>query len=362
MKLPITVVLPTRNAGDQIEAHLDTMAAWLPLVSQIVVVDSSEDDTLDRIRRRLGDGEGVEFHSRPRGLYEGWNYGVSRARETFVYFSTLGDALEAGGLSHLLAGIIDMQADVLVSPPRMVPEDPAIIPLRWPIHWITEHLPADDAVLLPPETAFLLATSFLPSTILGSSASNLYRRDFLVRNPFPEGWGHCADSAWMVSHALSARIAVTARPVAVFIQHARREAATDLTPGQHLDLQRRAAKMLASAALDPGRRGALMGWFEFDDTARRKLRQRVETLVHAVKVRDEQLVAAGDRLVKTRGDLAVARAEAGHFREKVLVARALNENYESRHRSLAGVIGLYYAAKVRQFHAAWNAAWKLVRR
>lgn len=356
MALPITVILPTRNAAAGIDAHLEAMEAWLPDAAQVVVVDSSEDDTLARVRARLGGRVDAEFHARPRGLYEAWNFGVSRARERCVYFSTVGDSLDADGLRFLFSGLERSAADIFVSPPRMAYEDPEAKPLKWPIHAATEHLAPEAPVVLAPELAFVLSTSFLPGTLLGSSASNLYRTEFLRARPFPEGWGHCADSAWMISHAAEARVAITARPVATFVRHA---GAAGVSDGQMTDLRRRVAAISDHAALPPGVGAVLAGWFAFHDARRTTLLDRVASL----DARQRDLAAKLTALHELRQrERAASRAEIDDLVGRVRAAREINRRHEQAHRSLAGIAALYGRAKAEQVKKAWNAAWKLVRR
>jgi len=153
MTLPITLILPTRNAMGSIEGHLDAIAGVLPHVAQIVVVDSSEDGTLDYLRSRI-DLPTAEFHPRPRGLYESWNFGVRQATAEFVYFSTIGDTITLAGLEHLLEVAVRHAADMTISPPEMFDDKGEPLPdRRWPIHDLCAETGADTDHVLTPVSA-----------------------------------------------------------------------------------------------------------------------------------------------------------------------------------------------------------------
>ncbi len=351
MTLPITAILPTRNAMGAIEPHIRAIREWLPHVAQVVVVDSSEDGTLDYLRAEIALSN-VEFHSRPRGLYEGWNFGVRQAREEFVYFSTVGDTIDFPGLQHLLAAIRAADADILISPPAMLDDrGVALPPGRWPIHSITENLPSAEPRRLAPADVFRLAVSFVPETLLGSSAGNLYRTAFLAGHPFPEGWGHCADSAWMISHSLAARVAVTARAVSQFIVHAKEPfggfaPAVEIT--QFDDMFRRGTEALEAAMLPDEEREILRGWLV---ALRRRYQQFFDRLeMHKIYFarRDERIRAATERGDKFKARVVLLEDEVRSTREKVIALRRDIGAYARIHRSLPRMIRLYLSVKWSQ--------------
>ena len=213
----ITVILPCRNNRSELEDHVDAMLEWLPRVAQVVVVDSSTDGSLNYLRGRLS-GEHVEFHSVPQGLYQAWSFGVSRATAEFCYFSTVGDTISREGLEHLLELAQQHELDAVLTAPEMVDASGAPVETVWPIHAFARQLHQETWILDRVETVQWL-TAFLPYTILGSSASNLYRTELLKTHPFPTAFGHNGDAAFGVHVAPFVKMALTKKTCSRFVTH-----------------------------------------------------------------------------------------------------------------------------------------------
>jgi len=193
------------------------MLAWFPLVSQIVVVDSSTDGSLEYLQERLNFSH-VEFYSVPTGLYQAWNFAVSLSKSEFCYFSTVGDVISQKGLNHLFELAQMYKLDAVLSPPEMVDACGVPVQTEWPIHALMRHL--QHETWFPDRQQIIqLLTSFLPFTILGSSASNLYRTELLTANPFPTEFGHGGDSAFGVKIAPFVKMALTKKTCSCFVTH-----------------------------------------------------------------------------------------------------------------------------------------------
>ncbi len=218
--LPIGVVIPTRNVRPALQAHLAQLHTWADLVEEIVVVDShSADGTVDLLRTELRHPR-LRILDRPPGLYQSWNYGIQQLTTKYIYLSTIGDAITAEGLQHLATAADELNSDVIVSPPGLF--DLAGQPVtdrRWPIHKFLDWCPLDRPVTLEPWHAFLLTTINVPDSILGSSASNLYRTETLRRFPFPAEYGHSGDTAWGLRYSWRVVLAVTPKSFSRFIVH-----------------------------------------------------------------------------------------------------------------------------------------------
>lgn len=221
-KLPIGVLLPTRDAMKLLPAHWETMRPWLPLVEEIVVVDSdSQDGTVEFLREKLA-GQPVRFFQRPPGIYECWNFGLQQLRSRYAYVSTVGDGITPEGLSAHVQTAERLAADVVVSPPEFVDANGAAGGRNdWPVHRLVRNLgltqPAAYDGLLP----FVFAMAYFPFAILGSSASNLYRTSVLQQKPFPTDFGWNGDGAWGLLHALNLRLVLSPARVSFFRRHAR---------------------------------------------------------------------------------------------------------------------------------------------
>jgi hypothetical protein len=198
--LPVSVIIPTRNCRDELIEHLKMMHPVFEKAAQVIGVDgSSHDGTAEVLREFTESRPNAKFLSLPPGLYEGWNAAVSEAQQPWVYFSTIGDWTTYAGLDRLLREAEEYLADVVVSPPRMVQgKNRQSVQIRWPIHFLLEGRDELSAVLLKQSEAILWATSFLPSSFLGSSASNLYRTQLMQQYPFPVDFERAGDTAWTI--------------------------------------------------------------------------------------------------------------------------------------------------------------------
>jgi hypothetical protein len=242
--LSITAILPCRNNRLELEGHVETMLEWLPLVEQVVVIDSSTDGSLDFLRERLTAAH-VEFHSVPPGLYQAWNFGVSKARAQYCYFSTVGDSITADGLQHLFGIASKQSLDAVLSPPEMLDIEGKPSAMRWPIHDFVATLREENFFPSREETVRWL-TAFLPFTILGSSASNLYRTDFLKAHPFPTECGHGGDAALGVQISPFVKMAVTKKICSRFVTHGQ---GRDITAREQFDVAKKFLSLLESTPM-----------------------------------------------------------------------------------------------------------------
>jgi hypothetical protein len=214
------------------------------MVEQIIVVDSSSDGSLEFIQMRLGNGN-VEYHSVPPGLYQAWNFGVSKARAEYCYFSTIGDSITADGLEHLFGIASKDSLDAVLSPPEMLDIEGKPSAMRWPIHDFVATL-CDEIFFPSREETVRWLTAFLPFTILGSSASNLYRTDFLKAHPFPTECGHGGDAALGVQISPFLKMAVTKKICSRFVTHGQ---GRDITAREQFDVAKKFLSLLESTPM-----------------------------------------------------------------------------------------------------------------
>jgi hypothetical protein len=216
--LPVTIVLPILNCAEKLALHLERIESSLTAVQSVVVVDSrSSDGSLDVARKGIRHPN-AEFLSVPPGLYAAWNSGVAAVSTRWVYISTIGDWISPGGLQHLLEVAREFEADVVISPPSCVDADRTKTERRqFPSHQLLAGGTVKNPVLLPTWLVHTLATGFSIESLLGSSASNLYRTAFLQAHPFPTEFGKAGDTAWLRKNAFQARIALSPQEVADFV-------------------------------------------------------------------------------------------------------------------------------------------------
>jgi hypothetical protein len=218
MALPVSVIIPTLNCRSALERHLDAIEAWLPEAAAIIAVDSrSSDGTADLLHERLAP-LAATILTTPPGLYASWNTAIAQVKTPWTYISTVGDTIDRSGIAELIAAAQHLNADLVVSPPQMVGED-GISPAetRWPIHPICEALDKNAGpVLLSPLETVIALCSYVTASILGSSASNIYRSSFLQEHPFPVDFGHAGDTAWGLQNCAHLRTAILPTPVSNF--------------------------------------------------------------------------------------------------------------------------------------------------
>ena len=243
MSLPLSVIIPTLNCRQ--------------------ALSHSTDGTRELLRDRL-EPLGATLLSRPPGLYESWNAAIGCAAAPWTYVSTIGDVISRTGITALLDTAQRLDADLVVSPPRMVLEDgttPA--QARWPVHYLAEALGAGAAprLLSRLETVIVLC-SYATASVLGSSAANVYRTKTLQAHPFPTEFGHAGDTAWGLRHCAHLRLAIDPTPVSNFCLGWEFKE-TDPRDQRQLFLRLNAeasAALEASAVENPELRLAL-GWF-----------------------------------------------------------------------------------------------------
>ena len=216
-KSNISVILPCFNDLKSLKCHVESIQNWIDVVQQVIIVDSSTDGSIDYLKKNLIFNH-AEFHTLPPGLYQAWNFGVARARAEYCYFSTVGDSITAEGLQQLFKFCSNYSLDLVLSPPEMLDIDGNPTTMRWPIHDFVA-MQGEDIFFPSRQETVRWLTAFLPFTILGSSASNLYRTDFLKAHPFPTEYGHGGDAALGVQISPFVKMAVTKKICSRFVTH-----------------------------------------------------------------------------------------------------------------------------------------------
>jgi hypothetical protein len=196
------------------------MQSWQDLAAQIVLVDSfSTDGTDDYLRQRL-QHPGFSFFQHPPGLYQSWNFGIRQLETKFAYIATAGDTITRQGMMHLLNYAESLDAAVLISKPVFMAD--SIKPgrdIRWPIDDLIQMLGLTQPRTVSWLEVLLFAAVHLDGTLLGSSASNLYRTDVLQKFPFPDDFGKAGDAAWGALHFADVKWAVTPEKFSTFLCH-----------------------------------------------------------------------------------------------------------------------------------------------
>ncbi|MGB5715867.1 MAG: glycosyltransferase family A protein [Gammaproteobacteria bacterium] len=217
--LPLGVLIPTRNSMQWLDRHLAALLPWLHRVQEVVVVDShSSDGTAEYLRQHLA-GQNIKHFSHPPGLYESWNFGLSQLRSEWAYIATVGDSVPEATIEELVAVGQANSSDLVISPPTMVSESGKPLEKQWPIHKYIKWKAADRAGLISDFEVFLWNTLSVPGSLIGSSASNIYRTEYIQAHPFPEDYRHAGDTAWAVGNSFAARWAIAPGLHSDFLVH-----------------------------------------------------------------------------------------------------------------------------------------------
>jgi glycosyltransferase involved in cell wall biosynthesis len=217
--LPLGVLIPTRNSMQWLDRHLAALLPWLHRVQEVVVVDShSSDGTAEYLRQHLA-GRNIKHLSHPPGLYESWNFGLGQIRSEWTYIATVGDSVSEATIEGLVAVGQANSSDLVISPPTMVSESGKSLDKRWPIHKYMKWKAADRAGLISDFEVFLWNTLSVPGSLIGSSASNIYRTEYIQAHPFPEDYRHAGDTAWAVGNSFAARWAIAPGLRSDFLVH-----------------------------------------------------------------------------------------------------------------------------------------------
>ena len=168
------------------------------------------------------------FFQHPRGLYQSWNFGISKLTTEYTHISTVGDTISREGLERLRQIANQYQCDVVASKPRFVDthgRDEGHT--NWPIDDIRRLFPGQEPLVLEGIELALLAMENCTSAILGSSASNIYRTRCLQQRPFPTEYGTVGDGAWGLINACEVRMGFTGEVFSTFQSHPKSYPASD---------------------------------------------------------------------------------------------------------------------------------------
>ena len=199
--------------------HVSALRLWSQRVQEVVIVDSqSSDGTAEYLRQHL-DGPNVKHLSHAPGLYESWNYGLGQIRSQWSYIATVGDRINEAAIEGLVKAGQETGSDLVISPPSLVSPAGDKLDKQWPIHKFIQWKNLRESGPISAIEVYLWNALSVPGSLLGSSASNIYRTDFIQSHPFPVGYRHACDTAWAITHSFAARWAVAPRLYSELLVH-----------------------------------------------------------------------------------------------------------------------------------------------
>jgi len=217
----ITVLIPVYECADRMDEHRKLMRKLAPLIGEMLWVATRSIDGSHELARQAAKETGGQYLEVPPGLYAAWNAGITKASRRYLYISTVGEEISVEGLSSMRSLMMQWEADICFSPPRIEPESaPALRATRhWPIFRFERNLRQYRNRVVPvPLLARLQVLSGI-SCLLGSCASCIFRTAVFHRNPFPVDYGHYGDTVWWHQNLVSAKTIYHSNVISSFHVH-----------------------------------------------------------------------------------------------------------------------------------------------
>lgn len=219
-KMSLTVIIPTMNNSSSIEAHCLIVSQFSHLVSEVIIVDSSEDNTLEICEASLPKNIDTKVIKHPPGLYASWNAAIKAVTSEYVYISTIGDTIKPNFLEKLLVSAEEHRLDLVISPPEFIKAKPNY---QWPIHKLIERFGISGQKVLNGEDValfnYLMLSECGLSSLSGSFASNVARADLLKAHPFPTDYAGFGDVLWFAQVCGQIRLGIVPDVGSSFLCH-----------------------------------------------------------------------------------------------------------------------------------------------
>lgn len=218
-KASISLIIPTKNSKKLLQRNIKDLVEISNYVTETIVVDSSSnEETLAYLKQNLSESS-TQYFSLPPGLYKAWNAGINKAKENHTYIATSGDRIDLENFKRLYHTAITFDADITISAPFFFNEDGNFLDRKWPIHLYLEYSRCKIPKIIPTSHVSCFNILQFPKTLMGSSASNIYKTSFFKKNPFPVDFGGQGDSVWGSMHCLDAKWAVNPECSSDFVVH-----------------------------------------------------------------------------------------------------------------------------------------------
>ena len=214
----LTVLIPGFECRPFLEKQSESLAILRKRGAKILWVITPSSDSTELKAREICTDTGDELHLAPKGLYQSWNYGITKTKTEFVYFSTINDFTIGDEVLRMCDALQFANADLCFSPPNPHNPDGSINKhvLSWPVHLHKSFLKGWCSNPFPTTTLIALQVNSGLSCLLGSWASVVSRTSFLRSKPFPTSFGHHSDTLWFYQNLLDVQLIYYPKPVAHF--------------------------------------------------------------------------------------------------------------------------------------------------
>jgi len=214
----LTVLIPGFECRPFLEKQSESLAILRKRGAKILWLITPSSDSSELKAREICTDTGDELHLAPKGLYQSWNYGITKTKTEFVYFSTINDFTLGDEVLRMCDALQFANADLCFSPPNPHNPDGSLNKLvrSWPVHtnksllerWCTKPLPTPLLIALQVNNGL--------SCLLGSWASIVCRTSVLRTKPFPTSFGHHSDTLWFYHNLLDLQLIYYPKPIAYF--------------------------------------------------------------------------------------------------------------------------------------------------
>ena len=214
----LTVLVPGFECRRFLQKQSESLATLRKLGAKILWVITPSSDSTELKAREICTDTGDEFHLAPKGLYQSWNYGITKTKTEFVYFSTINDFTIGDEVLRICDALESANADLCFSPPNPRNPDGSInkLVLSWPVHLHKSLLNGWCKKPLSTSTLIALQVNSGLSCLLGSWASVVARTSFLRSRPFPTFFGHHSDTLWFYQNLLEVQLIYYPKSIAYF--------------------------------------------------------------------------------------------------------------------------------------------------
>ena len=113
----ITVLVPAYQCASQLADHSKTLQRYRKLGCSVLWVVSPSPDGSEKLAQTICQETGDAFLLSPPGLYESWNFGITRVSTEFLAVSTIGDFYLNDNLLAMAKLLKELSADVCFTPP-----------------------------------------------------------------------------------------------------------------------------------------------------------------------------------------------------------------------------------------------------
>lgn len=208
------VVMALSNDLPRLSAHLSSIASWIDLVDEIVVVvRNSTDETIKFVREKLRNPR-LRILPHTGTACEAWNFGIAQLGSDFTYLSKVGDTITREGMNELLTTAQKFACDIAITPsvrtsvPRAESKG-----YPCPLETILEDVGAAKPIhirrcrMMDYAAHFALNGGLQPA--LGNIVGNLFRTEMLQAMPFPNDSGLSGETMWRLRNLLATSVVIT---------------------------------------------------------------------------------------------------------------------------------------------------------